>query len=127
MKKIVSLLLLVTMISALLAVCLTGCGLFKTPTVDEVKANLENAGYEVEVMTGEEYIEEGEFSFLSSTELKNVLYGQKGEDRILVFFFDSTDTASEYSNLINDPDLLSGQSNSVLYLATKQARKDAGV
>ena len=56
MKKICSLLFVFSFL-ALFVISFAGCSLFKGIDLEEVKGNLENAGYTVSVMTGEEYID----------------------------------------------------------------------
>ena len=114
-------LLLVTMFT------LASCS-FKTPTVDESKATLEAAGYTVEVMDGAAYCESEKNTFnLTSGELDKYLYAKKGDDEIYMFYFFSSSQAEFNSSFINYPGLLSGQSNEMIYYATKQARKDANL
>jgi hypothetical protein len=70
---------------------------------------------------------EGENPYwLNSATLQQYLKGTKGNDIIEIFFFDSTDSASRASDFIST-DKYTGQSNEVFYIATKQARKDAGI
>ena len=101
---------------------------FKTPTVDESKATLEAAGYTVEVKDGAAFCESEENTFnLTSGELDKYLYAKKGDDEIHMFYFFTIDQAEFNSSFMNYPDLLSGQSNEMIYFATKQARKDANL
>ncbi len=104
---------------------LTSCNL-KGLTLDEAKANLEAAGYEVKIIDGATYCDsdQNEF-FLFSSELENYLYAEKGDDKIHMFFFYTIDQASRNSDFIDYPDLLGGQTNQLVYCATRQARKDA--
>jgi len=128
MKKTVSLLLVVAVLSTVVAMCFAGCNLFKSITLDEAKANLEGAGYEVTVMTGEEFVNsDNETYTITAAELEHYLYAVKGDDVIRMYFFVSVDAASDNYDFMSDSKLLGGQSNSVVYFATKQARKDAQV
>ncbi len=128
MKKIISVLWIVTLLTACTALCLAGCSLFKSISVDDAKSNLEAAGYEVTVMTGKEYCAtEDANPFIMEFELDHYLYGVKGEDVIHLFFFDSVDHASDNSDHISFSGLKQGQHNKVVYAATKQAKKDAKI
>lgn len=128
MKKIVSTLLIVTFLVALAAVTLTGCSLFKSISLDDVRGKLEDAGYTVTVMTGDEYVEtEDAVSTIMAFELDHYLYAVKGEDVIHLFFFTSTDEASDNLSFISFKGLSQGQHNEVVYAATKQAKADAGI
>ena len=124
-RKIIATILIVAMLATIGAV-LTGCNMFKTIKIDEVKSTLENAGYQVNVMTGTEYCEGENPYLLNDITLQKYLKGTKGEDIIEIFFFDSIDSASREADFINT-DLYTGQSKEVFYIATKQARKDAGL
>lgn len=130
MKKILSVALILCFALTLSAFCLTGCSLFKSVSIDEAKANLENAGYEVTVMSGHDYVESDQnpYPFLMEFELEGYLYAVKGEDVIHLYFFTSVDNASDNYDFMNEySDLTRGQSNAVIYMATKQAKADAGV
>ena len=128
MKKTITLLLTAAFLLTVVA-SFSGCKLFKSMTLDEAKANLEGAGYTVTVMTGQEYVDSDENTFgLTAAELENYLYASKGSDEIYLFFFVDVDTASRnYDFMIAPNKLLGGQSNKVVYFATRQARKDAKV
>ena len=127
MKKTVVFLLIVTILT-LSVISFAGCGLFKGIQLDEVKTNLENAGYTVTVMTGDEYVEtEDAVPAIGSSELDNYLYAVKGEDEIHIFFFYTIDIASFNSDFIHIKSLLGGQINEVIYRGTRQAIKDAGI
>ena len=128
MKKTITLLLTAAFLLTVVA-SFSGCKLFKSMTLDEAKANLEGAGYTVTVMTGQEYVDSDENTFgLMAAELENYLYASKGSDEIHLFFFVDVDTASRNYNFMIAPNkLLGGQSNKVVYFATRQARKDAKV
>ena len=127
MKKVISIALITVFILSLAAIGLTGCFLFKTISLDEAKTNLTNAGYEVTVMSGDRYVEkEDAISTIMAHELDNYLYAVKGEEEIHIFFFASVDYASDNIDFMRIGDLYSGQNNEVVYLATKQARTDAG-
>lgn len=126
MKKTAILFLAVVLLLSISVVALFGCSLFKGIKLDEVKSNLKNAGYEITVMTGEEYEKwEDADPFVTTGELETYLYAVKGSDYIHIFFFTNNDTASYNSDILVYPELYSGQSNNVIYYATKQARKDA--
>ena len=129
MKKILSLALVACIVLTLSLVCFSGCFLFKSVSLDEVKSNLENAGYEVTVMSGDDYVEseENPYPFLLSSELKTYLYAVNGTDEIHLYFFWTTDDASDNYDFMNNSKLTSGQINDVIYFATKQAKKDAGI
>ena len=124
-KKVLALVLVLVLLVAVVTSCVA-CNMFKKIKLDEVKQNLENAGYEVTVLSGEVYCEGDNPYWLNSATLQQYLKGTKGEDIIEVFFFDSTDSASRAADFIN-ADGYTGQSNEVYYIATKQARKDAGI
>ena len=127
MKKIISALLIVTVL-ALSVIYFAGCSLFTGIQLDEVKANLENAGYAVTILTGDEYVEtEDAVPAIGSSELEKFLYGVKGEEEIYIFFFNSINTASFNSDFIHIKNLLGGQHNEVIYRGTRQAIKDAGI
>ena len=127
MKKIISALLIVTVL-ALSIISFAGCSLFTGIQLDEVKANLENAGYTVNIMTGDEYVEtEDAVPAIGASELDKFLYAVKGEEEIYIFFFYTIDNASFNSDFININNLLGGQHNEVIYRGTRQAIKDAGI
>ena len=127
MKKTVSLVLVAAMLTVFV-VMLTGCGLFKSVKLDEVKANLEDAGYTVTVKTGEEYVsEDNDTPFVTAAELNYYLYAEKDGEVIQMFFFVSTDAASDNGTFIHINSATSGQINDVLYFASKQAKKDAKI
>lgn len=112
----------------LVAAVLTGCGLFKGISLDEVKANLEAAGYEVTVMTASQYVEwEYAIPALTEFDLDKYLYAVKGEEVLHLFVFLSTDDASDNSGFINFNGLKQGQHNETIYAATKQAKADAKI
>ena len=129
MKRIVSIVLVTLFLFALSAFCFGGCGLFKSISLEEAKSNLESAGYEVTVMSGDDFVDldDNGFPTITSSELKNYLYAVKGEDLIHIFFFYTTDDASDNADFIDAPKLLRGQTNEVVYLGTKQAQKDAKI
>ena len=123
-----TLVIIVALLLAFAAVSLMGCGLFKEIKFEEVKANLENAGYTVTVLTGEEYVQrEDAYPSIMASELEQYLYAVKGDEVLHLFVFVSVDVASRNADFINDPVLYEGQSNEVVYLATKQARSDAKI
>ena len=127
MKKICSLLFAVSFL-ALSVISFAGCSLFTGIDLEEVKGNLENAGYTVNVMTGDEYVETDDAVLtITSAELEKYLYAVKGEDEIHIFFFINIDTASFNSDFIYINGLLGGQHNEVIYRGTRQAIKDAGI
>ena len=117
------------MIISFIIVALVGCGLFKSVTLDEAKANLENAGYEVRVVAGDEFADSDENPFPSivAFELDNYLEAKKGDDVVYLYFFASVDYASNNYSFMHYDGLRSGQSNSLIYFGTKQAIKDAGL
>ena len=129
MKRIISSLIAVALLAAIAVATLTACGLFKSITFDEAKENLENAGYEVTVMSGEEFVdwEENPYPFIMAHELENYLHAVKDDDEIYLYFFASVDQASDNYEFMTDKKLSGGQNNKVVYFATKQAKKDAGV
>ena len=127
MKRICSLLFAVSFLT-LSVISFAGCSLFKGIDLEEVKGNLENAGYTVRVMTGDEYVETDDaVPAIASFELERYLYAVKGENEIHIFFFINTDTASFNSDFINFNGMLGGQNNEVIYSGTRQAIKDAGI
>ena len=98
-------------------------------TPDEAKETLEGAGYTVTVMSGSEFADSDQNTFaIFASDLDSYLYAVKGNDVIYMYFFTDTDTASRNYDFMTAPgDLYGGQSNNVVYFATKQARKDAKV
>ena len=129
MKKTIALLLVVAVLSAVIVASFAGCNLFKSISLDEVQTNLQEAGYEVTVLTGEQFVEQKgeEYPFIFAHELNNYLYGVKGEEKIEVFFFTTIDNASGNYDTMHSDLPKSGQSNEVVYFATKQAQKDAKI
>ena len=127
MKKTTSLLLAVTILLSVSVISLFGCGLLNGIKFDEVKKNLETAGYEVVVMSGTEFVEsQGEdYPFIMEHELEKCLYAVKGDEKLYLFVFISIDAASRNSDTIYSSSLQQGQINEVVYLTTKQAKKDA--
>ena len=128
MKKTISALLVVAVLSAVIIASFAGCDLFKSISLDEVQANLKEAGYEVTVLTGKEYVEseDKKYDTIMEFELNNYLYAVKGKEEIHMYFFASTDIASYYEDSMTiGSTLYTGQSNELVYLGTKQARKDA--
>ena len=120
----------ITVVLLLLFVALTlsSCGLFKSITVEDAKANLKAAGYEITVMSGEEYVDSSsEYPTIMSSELETYVYGKKGEDEIQLFFFYYINDASSNYSFMNNSKLLGGQSNELVYFGTRQAIKDAGL
>lgn len=128
MKKTLPLLLAVTIL-AISVVSLASCDLFKSIELDEMKANLEAAGYTVTVMSGLEYVQRDDaFPTIMSSELSDYLYAVKGDEEIHVFFFYSTEDASDNYDFINYNNLRNkGQNNNVAYIGTSQAVKDAKI
>lgn len=126
MKKTISLALAAAILLAIAVVSFSGCR-FEDISLDEAKSNLEGAGYTVTVMSGEEFADSEKNTYMiMSSELNNYLYAVKGSESIHMFFFVNVDIASNNYSFMNGPDgLLGGQNNSVVYFATKQARKDA--
>ena len=128
MKKTIALVLVVAVLMTVAAMGFAGCDLFKSISLDDAKTTLTNAGYEVLVLTPEEYVEqEDAFSFIFEHELDAYLYASKGDDQIHIFFFNTIEEASANYDMMFMDDLLSGQHNKVVYLGTKQAIKDAGL
>lgn len=127
MKKTISALLIVAVLSAVIIASFAGCDLFKSISLDEVQANLKEAGYEVTVLTGKEYVEseDKKYDTIMEFELNNYLYAVKGDEKIEVFFFTSVDNASDNYTFMQSDLPKSGQSNEVVYFATKQAKTDA--
>ena len=122
MKKTGLLLLVATLLLTVCAVSFMGCRL-SSMSLDEAKSNLKEAGYEVTVMTAQEYVEAGNDDYFG---LETYLYAVKGSDKIYMYFFNTVDNASDSSTFITGGSgLYSGQNNELVYLATKQARKDA--
>lgn len=125
MKKTVSLLLLVAVLSAVVVTCFVGCNLFKEIKLDEAKATLENEGYTVTEVPVKEYVdsEANEFN-ITEAELERYMYAVKGNDVVYLFQFVTIDTAEFNYGFMNKDGMLGGQSNNVVYLATKQGQKD---
>ena len=121
--------LVVAVLSAVVVASFAGCDLFKSISLDEVKSNLEEAGYEVTVLTSKEFVEqkEEEYPFVLESELSKYLCAVKGEDKIELFFFKSVDNASDNYNFMHSDLPKSGQNNEVVYFATKQAKADAKI
>ena len=121
--------LLSFMFTLVLVFALTSCGLFKSVTKEEAKANLEAAGYTVNVIEGSVYAESEDNEFmLTASELETYMYAVKGEDKIKMFFFYTVNEASFNSEFMHNFDgLLSGQANELVYFGTRQAIKDAGL
>ena len=121
--------LVVAVLSAVVVASFAGCDLFKSISLDEVKSNLEEAGYEVTVLTSKEFVEqkEEEYPFVLESELSKYLCAVKGEDKIELFFFTSVDNASDNYNFMHSDLPKSGQNNEVVYFATKQAKADAKI
>ena len=129
MKKALSLFLVALFLLSAVVFSFAGCGLLKSMTPDEAKETLEGAGYTVTVMSGSEFADSDQNTFaIFASDLDSYLYAVKGNDVIYMYFFTDTDTASRnYDFMIAPGDLYGGQSNNVVYFATKQARKDAKV
>ena len=122
-KNIISVFTIVLLLVSLFM--LASCS-FNAPKVEDVKANLEAIGYTVTVKTGSEYVNSDENEFnLTEAELDSYLYAKKGDDEIYMFYFFSIDLAEANKDFMNFPKLLSGQTNELIYFATRQARKDA--
>lgn len=121
--------LLSFMFTLVLVFALASCGLFKSVTKEEAKANLEAAGYTVNVIEGSAYAESEDNEFmLTASELETYMYAVKGEDKIKMFFFYTVNEASFNSEFMHNFDgLLSGQANELVYFGTRQAIKDAGL
>ena len=101
---------------------------FTTPTVEESKATLEAAGYTVTVRSGSEYTNSDDCEWpINDAELEYYLYAKKDSDEIYMFYFYTIDQAEFNKDFIHYNGLLSGQSNELIYFATKQARKDANL
>ncbi len=124
-RKVFAIALVAVLLVAIVASCVA-CNMFKKIKLDEVKPKLESAGYTVTVLSGEVYCEGENPYWLNSATLQQYLKGTKGNDIIEIFFFDSTDSASRASEFIHTSEY-TGQSNEVFYIATKQARNDAGL
>ena len=100
----------------------------KSISKDDAKANLEGAGYKVEIMDGDEYSDSDKNEFaITSIDLEYYLFATKDSEQIHIFFFISTDAASNNEPFISFSNLSSGQTNNVLYYGTKQAIKDAKI
>jgi len=125
MKK-TSVILLAVIILTLSVLSFAGCELLSFTSFDEAKANLESAGYTVTELTGEEYVELPDaLPSVSSATLERYIYAVKGDDEIHIFLFPTIDIASNESTFMIMSGLFSGQSNEVVYFATRQARADA--
>ena len=116
--------IIISIILVVCAVSMMGCDFFKSVSADEAKANLQNAGYTIAIeMSGNEF-DRNKFN-LTSGELEKYIYAYKGDDKIHIYVFRSiADAENNYSFMI-ESNLLGGQSNEIVYFATKQARKDA--
>lgn len=113
-----------------LACLLCSCNLFKSVSAADAETNLKNAGYDVTPMTAAQYLaSEDADEFIFESELDAYIYAKKGDDVIYMFFFTSTQNASNnYDRMSTDfISLTSGQSNELVYFGTKQAIKDAGL
>ena len=126
MKKIVK--LFIILFIGLFAMVLVGCR-FAPLSIEEAKTNLENAGYEVTIIDGSTFVEseDNPYMFLISAELENYLVATKDQEEIHLYFFYTTNQASDNYSFMNDPKLSSGQNNQLVYFGTKQAIKDAGL
>ena len=128
MKKVVSSIVLIAFLLTLTAALFTGCGLFKSISYDDVKLNLKEAGYEITEMTGKEYVASDDANpFIMEYELERYLYAVKGDDVLHLFIFTTIDNASRNMDTIGFSGLTQGQSNEVVYCATKQAASDAKI
>ena len=127
-KRIIGIVCIAVLVATLSVTVLAGCSFFKGIDFDEVKKNLEDAGYEVTVMTASQYVEwENAIPALTEVDLKKYLYAVKGDDVLHLFVFYSTDDASDNSGFIHFNSLKQGQSNESIYAATKQAKEDAKI
>lgn len=119
---------LVIVIFALVLMVFSGCR-FKPLSIEEAKTNLENAGYTVEIIEGSTFVdsEDNPYPFIMSTELDKYLVATKDNEEIHMYFFYSTDNASNNYSMMNDSKLKSGQNNKLVYFGTKQAITDAGL
>ena len=108
---------------------LTSCSSFFGTTPEKVKKNLEEATYTVNVIDGSTYADSDEnpFPFLLGSELDTFVYGEKGEDRIYVYFFYFIEDAESNYTFMTMPGLSSGQNNKAVYFGTRQAIKDAQI
>ena len=117
---------------ASLALCfvmvLSSCRFSSLP-IEEAKSNLENAGYEVRIVPGDEFVDSDEnpFPVILASELENYLVAKKGEDIIHMYFFINTTKASDNYAFMQYNKLYGGQNNQLVYFGTKQANKDAGL
>lgn len=124
MKKVIFKLFSIIAI-LLLMIQLASC---KSISKDDAKANLENAGYTVTVMDGNEFADSDKNSFtIMSSELDYYLYAEKDSEKIHIFFFVTIEQADNNMSFIHYDLPSSGQINNVIYYGTKQAVKDAKI
>ena len=105
-----------------------GCR-FAPLSLEEAKSNLENAGYEVRIVPGDEFVDSDEnpFPVILASELENYIVAKKDEDIIHMYFFINTTKASDNYAFMQYNKLYGGQNNQLVYFGTKQANKDAGL
>ena len=129
MKKTISTLILLLFVVVIPLCSFTACDLFKSISFTETKANLQDAGYNVIEMTGEEFVESeyNKNNNIFESELEHFIYATKGDDVIKLYFFKTINIASSNYESMHDDKLLAAQKNEVVYFATKQAKKDAGI
>ena len=128
LRTVLAILLVVVVLASIFA--LAGCNLFKSVTANQSEANLKNAGYDVTVMTGAQYVASDDADpFIFESELNNYIYAKKGDEVIYLFFFTTVNNASSnYDRMsIDYNSLRSGQSNELVYFGTKQAIADCGL
>jgi hypothetical protein len=129
MKKSIALLIIVAVLSATVIVSLAGCKLFKGINVDDAKSNLEAAKYEITELSGKEFVQQKgeEYPFVIESELERYLCAVKGDEKIEIFVFTTTRVAERNYDSLHINASKSGQSNEVIYFATKQAYADAKI
>ena len=112
----------------LVALTLSSCSLFGL-SVEQAEANLNDAGYRIEIKDGSEYVESDEnpFPAISGAELEYYLYAEKGDDKIYMYFFISIDAAESNYSFMSMKGLSSGHNNKVIYFGTKQDIKDSKI
>lgn len=132
--KVVSLVLVMVLAVALIA----ACGPASNP--DKAAEALKENGYEVVNLNGAEVAKkndaEGLVAMVTGLKITNLLKGE-GEC-IVIFYFDSSKTASDYWNSddmedakkeiqssFKDAEMVFEKSGKMIYIGTKQAVKDA--
>ena len=101
---------------------LTSCR-FNTPTIEEEKGLMTEAGYTITLTTGEDVeTNNKETPLYGLIGIESCLYAKKDSDEIYMMWFSSIEMASD---LMMNTKLRTGQINEFAYAGTAQAIKDA--